>query len=332
MAPLPAARARQHSYQLLGQIYLTGVTNEVLPLVQAVPELAQALPEPCDLDEAAATHYQLFGFNVFPYEAIFLDESGLLGGEVTVSVRHSYHHFGYVDEAAGHGPDHIGQELAAMAFLCLAEAEALARGAGKTAVSRQHQQITFLQHHLLRWLPAFVHAVKTQDDAFYTAVAKLTLAFIDDHYQSLLLATGQLPEKWAMPSSPCGLNDEETGLKDIAKFLTTPVYSGLFFSRDDVGRLARHLDLPRGFGDRQQLLTNLMRTAVQYDQFSTWLKVLETAAGDWQTAYQAQAAHKPWLLPFVQPWQERAAQTISHITYMQSELETDHEQHNRHDH
>ncbi len=309
---------------------MTGITNGVLPVIQAVPELAQALPKPFDLDEAAAAHYQLFGFNVFPYEAIFLDESGLLGGEVTASVRHCYHHWGYVDEVTEHSPDHIGQELAAMAFLCLAEAEALARGAGETAASRQHQQIAFLQHHLLRWLPPFVLAVKAQGDGFYTAVAELTLAFIDDHYQSLLSATGRLPEKWAMPP-PYELNDEETGLKDIAKFLATPAYSGIFFSRDDVGRLAHHLDLPRGFGDRQQLLTNLMRTAVQYDQFSTWLKVLEAAVGECQTAYQTQVAHKPWLLPFVQPWQERAAQTISHITHMQNKVESYNEQHSRRD-
>ncbi len=320
LTPISAAQARHYSYQLFSRLYLAGITDETWPMVQAVPGLARALPEPFILDEAAAVHYQLFGLNVFPYEAIFLDDSGLLGGPITESVAHSYYRFGYMNAAATDNLDHVGQELAAMAFLCQAEAEALARGENKTAVSWQYHQITFLQHHLLRWLVPFVQAVQAQDSSFYTAVSQLTLTIIYDHYEHLAATTKQLPKEWALPAPPMLLDNEKTGLKEIAHYLMTPAYSGIFWGRDDVSRLARQLNLPRGFGDRQQLLTNLMRTAVQYEQFAALLRALETAVKMQQDTYQAQAEAMPLWQPFLLPWQEKVTQAGTLLTRMEQKI------------
>lgn len=329
MAPTQVAQARHHSYRLISQLFLAGITKELLTLVQAVPELARKLPEPFDLDEAAAVHYQLFGFNVFPYESIFLDDSGLLGGRMAEAVLSSYDHFAFEAEAADYAPDHIGQELAALAFLCLAEAEASANGAGERVAALRSHQITFLQNHLLRWLPPFVLAVKEQGNDFFAAVAELTMALLYDHYQSLSSETGLSPGEWALPEPPYLLGDDGTGLKEIAAYFSMPAYSGIFLGRDNVGRLARRLELPRGFGDRRQLLTNLMRSAAQYDQFLAIMKALETAVLDWQTAYRLRADEMPLLQPFVQRWQERATDTIHLITQLKDNLTTYSEYHSR---
>ncbi|MCP4360354.1 MAG: molecular chaperone TorD family protein [Chloroflexi bacterium] len=320
LAPKQAALARRRSYKLLSQLLSQGLTKETLPLVQAVSDLAGYLPERFNFDEAAAVHYQLFDFNLFPFETIFLDDSGLLGGRITESVAYSYHAFGFQVETAAHNPDHIRQELAALSFLCLAETDALAKGDGGTVVSHRRQQIKFLQHHLLRWLSPFVLAVQAQKDAFYTAVAHLTLALIYDHYQDLLSEIERVPEAWTLPTPPDFLADDKTGLKEIAAYFMMPAYSGIFVSRDNVGRLARQLNLPRGFGDRQQMLSNLMHTAVQYDLFPALLNGLETTITDWQKAYHATIVEMPLLEPFTAVWSARTQQTLRLLTHMQTQL------------
>lgn len=319
---MSAAQARHHSYRLISQLFLTGVIGELLQLIQAVPELARHIPEPFDLDEAAAAHYRLFGLNVFPYESIFLDDSGLIGGRLTEGVLHSYHHFGFEDEFAEYPPDHIGQELAAMAYLCLAESEALANEDEDRVAVVQSHQASFLQNHLLRWLMPFVLSVKEQGNEFYTAVSNLLTALIYDHYQSLSSESGLFVQEWSLHDFPNLLNDSGTGLKEIAAFFSIPAYSGIYLSREDVGRLARRLKLPRGFGDRRQLLTNLMRSAGQYEQFPALMKALETTLLDWQKAYGSLLDRMPQLQPFVKPWQERTTNTIQLIARLQENLAT----------
>ncbi len=293
----------------------------MLPTVQAVSELGDHLPDPFDADEAAATHYQLFDFNVFPYESIFLDSSGLLGGQITDAVTAHYRQFGFAVELSAHNPDHMGQELAALSFLCQLEADALQRAVVQDAVAFREQQLRFLQAHLLLWLPPFTLAIRQQGDDFYTAVANLTLALVTDHYQSLLGDTTFTLDKDASPSIPNLLDEDKTGLKEIAAFLITPVYSGFFLSRDDIGRLARGFDLPRGFGDRQQLLTNLLRTAVQYDQFSLVIIALQTAVTEWQTTYRTISQENPLLTPFTASWLIKTEHTLHLLGHMQTQLE-----------
>ena len=80
LSPQQLAQSRSHSYTMFSRLVLEGVTAELLPYVRAIPELAAALPHPYAPDAAAAQHHDLFKFHLFPYAAIFLDASGLLGG------------------------------------------------------------------------------------------------------------------------------------------------------------------------------------------------------------------------------------------------------------
>ena len=74
------SQARHHGYVLFGRLLLEGLTPELLPFVQQIPELATAVPKFYD-DDIAAAHYQsIFGFNLFPFQSIFLDGSGSSGG------------------------------------------------------------------------------------------------------------------------------------------------------------------------------------------------------------------------------------------------------------
>ena len=95
----------------------------------------------------------------------------------------------------------------------------------------------------------------------------------------------------------------------MPRYLLLPALSGIYLSRDDIGQLGRQFDLPRGFGSREMMLLNLLRTAVQYDALPSLLTALQETCRNWQTNYQTLISQYPKAALFIQPWQARAAAT-----------------------
>lgn len=275
------ALARSHTYRLLSQLYLGGVTAELLPTLQTLPPLATHLS--ADLEITSAEHLALFTFQLFPYESFFLDRSGLLGGLVTEGVWQSYRSGGYLPPTHDTSPDHLGHELGFLAFLCVAEAEAWEDG--KTAVVHQIQrrQTHFLQTHLLRWLPPVLVAIDRYPAPFFQAVAQITAGLIAHHTQNVPPINAN--DLFCLPFAAPGLNDEKTRLPDITRYLLTPAESGWFFSRAEIGFLAQQLNLPRGFGSRQEMLLKLFQTAGQYEAVPALLMELMGLVVQWQQVY-----------------------------------------------
>ncbi|RMH50021.1 MAG: hypothetical protein D6685_18495 [Bacteroidetes bacterium] len=308
--------ARRRAYAWLAEVYQHGLTDALRPVLAAVPDLAGALPEPFDADEAAAAHYRLFGRDVLPYASVFLDAAGRLGGAVTEAVQHAYLRAGWTTVRHDEAADHLAQELAFLAFLIGAEAEARADGhAAEAARMRRHAR-AFLDAHLLPWLPAFVQAVRQQEDPFYTALAGLTLELALDH-RAVLGAAGGAPRP-ALPPPPPLLEEDRTGLKDIATYLVTTAWSGLYLGQADLARLGRTVQVPRGFGARAQTMHHLLETAVTFDRVPAVLDALRERAAAWQAAYEALAADHPVLREIAAAWQERLAATVHLLGRMQA--------------
>ena len=318
------ALARSRAYGLLSQLYLTGVTPNNLIQVRAVPELAGKLVSPAgkvpayEIDEAAADHHHLFGFNVHPYQSYFLDPAGLLGGPVTESVIQCYGRSGFQPETSAESADHIGFELGFLATLCAAESEALEANAAQQI---QERQFAFLHEHLLRWIGPLTLAIDQQDQPFYSAVTDVTLDLLQEQAAGLEAHFGRpAKEKIAPTNIPDLLADEKTGLKQIADFLLTPLYSGIYLSRDDIGRLARRQAVPRGFGDRRVLLLNLLRTAANYDALGEIINDLGGMARRWEGAH-AEMADRPGIGAYAASWRSRAAGTVELLAQMHSRIE-----------
>jgi TorA maturation chaperone TorD len=311
------ALARSRAYDLFGHLVREGLTPDMLLAVRSIPELADVVPNPCDADTAAADHYDLFGLNVYPCASFFLDASGRLGGPVTDLVRHQLQRVGLASDAES--ADHLGHELAYLALLAGAEADAHADDVDTEVQRMQHLQRQFLDGHLLWWLPPFVRAVRQHGHPFYATLADLTWALVVDHRAKLGgEAAGTLtPEPDDSPVDLLG--DEATGLKDIARFLMTPVWSGLVLSRDDIARLGRSAQLPRGFGDRTQMLTTLLRSAAEYDGLGAVLTRLIQQVDDWRAHYQSVDAEGAWTLDAVTAfWQTRLDTTEAVINRMRT--------------
>ena len=317
LAPEEMALARSHTYALLSRLYQVGLTAELRPYALAL--LGTAVPEAFgadfDADQAAAAHYGLFSLDLFPFQSIFRDAAGLLGGEESAQVRAAYAEAGYYVDAEA---DHVGQELAFLAFLCGAEAEAPQDGPADAARARARQK-RFLEAHLLSWLPPFTAALGHTGQPFYAALGELTLAFVADH--AAALGPELVPGGRPLPAPPALLAEARTSLKDIAAQLVTPPSSGLYLGRGAIGRLGRAHRLPRGFGGRQQMLANLLHTAVQYDSLDGVLGGLTAVVQEWQTTYANQTAQHPHLVPFIAVWQERLRATAQLLNNMQVQIE-----------
>ncbi|MCS6843429.1 MAG: molecular chaperone TorD family protein [Caldilineales bacterium] len=329
-----AALAYARAFQLFAELYRSGLTPALLEQVQALPELAAVAPHPYVPDEAAASFHTLFGLNVFPYQSIFLDPAGLLGGPETDRVRVSYRGMGFAADEASEPADHLAYELDALAFLCHAEAEAWEDGRGDMAARAQQLQADFLKEHLLRWLPAFVAAVQRQGDPFYAQLADLTLALAVERRRGLAeqqIAAGRPAGDGAVlvlrprpgvngaaadptAETPAGrverlLADPQTDLDAIAGFLLTPPYSGLFLSRRDIGQLGRSAEAPHGFGERRQMLRTFLRSAAEFDRFPAAVAALAGVADDTAAALRRLAADNAEAAELVEPWLERLAAT-----------------------
>ncbi|MDH5506064.1 MAG: molecular chaperone TorD family protein [Anaerolineae bacterium] len=318
--------ARSHTYDLFSRLYLHGLTPELLPYVLEVPELAAALPrvpQPAgaaitaafEADRAAADHYQLFGFEVFPFQSVFLDETANLGGAITQAVLDFYRQAGFAPPSSGESPDHIGMHLACLSFLCAAEADALEDGLADQAARMRAWQRRLLYEHLLPWLPVFTQAVIHYGQPFYAALAEMTLDLILEHAAGL---GGRPAAPFVLPQPPELLGNQKTGLKQIAAYLVTPAYSGCFLSRAAISRLARQHKIPRGFGARWQLLENTLRAAAGFDALPGVLTDLRAELDQSAAAYQALAAEYPVVVDIAQVWLARLAETQSLLAQMQA--------------
>ncbi|MBK8541517.1 MAG: molecular chaperone TorD family protein [Ardenticatenia bacterium] len=161
--------AHARALQLLGRLWVEELRLEDLPLLAALPELADSLDRAgsADLTELAAEHQRLFGFNLPPYESVFLDPSGMLDAPATARLRALYRDAGWAPPAGlrAAADDHLGLQLLALADMAAGGQEALAE--------------RLLTEHLALWAPLCVAALRRlQPHPFYQTLGALSLGLL----------------------------------------------------------------------------------------------------------------------------------------------------------
>lgn len=302
MSALESALARSRLYTLFAHLYRAGLTPDLLPLLAQLPGLAEHLPHPFHADEAAAEHYQIFGRAIPPHQSLFLDPSGLLGGAMAESVESSYRQLGFAPARGATGPDEISEELALLAFLAAAEADAWADGLKQEAERVHTLQQGFLVDHLLRWIFPFALAVQQENSSFFGALAELTVELTVEQSRSLDFSGHRQPD-FALPRPPEILQNQSSGLREIADYLTCPPLSGVYLSQESIRRVARSLGLPAGFGSRAERLEGLLRSAAQYEQMGQLSEALHALWDGWHADYDGAIENSPHLRAFIHPWQ-----------------------------
>lgn len=304
---------------LIRRVLLRGITADLLDDLRSSPALAEAAglqpgaPGSTDLDAWAAEHYDLFGMNVFPNAAAYLDPSGMLGGAVAESVQAIYRQAGAKPSSPADGPDHIGNEIGLLLALEPGLDHPVSGGDGHL----KPLAIRLWQDHLGPWLPPFHKAVRDHGSPFYAAVVEALLALLSERMPALPETAGPAePEAAVSPEQL--IAEPETRLRDIAGFLLTPALSGVAISRADIARFGRRTRLPRGFGDRRQMLTNLLRTSAEYDQLTDILQLVDEALHGWVEHYAGYEKRYPSLAPAARRWRRRAEGARALIAGMQA--------------
>lgn len=121
-----------------------------------------------------------------PYESVYLGE-GRVMGVATQKVMNHYLKAGFaLNEEYGGPPDYIGTELKFLALASYREAESWKKGDKREALRLLKVQKTFLEEHVLAWVPKFCDVMlKEADTDFYRGVAKLTRGYLSQDVEQL---------------------------------------------------------------------------------------------------------------------------------------------------
>lgn len=307
MTDTPSSRrllgAQSRAYGLMARLLLRGVDDVAWARIRDLPELWPSPDEPPVRDELAAEHHATFHLGVFPYAGAFLSPEATAGA-LSDRVSAYYERVGFsprLDEVAA---DHLGVMLAFLSFATGAQADALEDG--KLEIARKLEQTAgeFIESCLLSWMPSLHVAIESTGATFWADVVGMALALVAE--QRGRMRQPQRPCELPAAASP--LDDEKTGLRGVAEFLLTPALSGLFLSRADISRLGRHHDVPRGFGNRAMMLTNLLRNAVDLGELAALLGTLDSLLTDRARAL-GKLADVHGLHAHAEPWRKRMLAT-----------------------
>lgn len=119
------------------------------------------------------------GGAAFPYESVYTSEDGLVMQDARDDVVALYREKGLAVEGVVEPEDHIAFEFEFMGELIREGRQAaLEKDEGALAASLEEQR-SFMQRHLLNWVPEFCGDVKLYaDTAFYGAIASVTAGFL----------------------------------------------------------------------------------------------------------------------------------------------------------
>ncbi|MBW2463698.1 MAG: molecular chaperone TorD family protein [Deltaproteobacteria bacterium] len=253
------ARGRGRAYALLADLVSRGPTASTLPPARTSAVLAEALDSYADLDDAAADHQHVFGLSVPPFEGVYRDPEGQVGGACTDRLRDRYAALGFAHDPRGEGVEHLSTQLRALAFLSVAEADAREDDATPQLDAVCDLARDFLDAHLLLWLPSFAVAARAAGRALPTAIVDQIMDVVVIHRQGL-----DVPDDHAnyqLQGEPLDLDDPAVGIREIAAALAVPARIGALLTRDDIARVGRGQRVPRGFGERRTTIHNLLNSA-----------------------------------------------------------------------
>lgn len=283
MDGLTRAAARAAGLRLLAAAFDAPPAGEDLSRLTQVSRLP-------DLDEEAVAeeHCAVFDRDVVPLAGLFLDAEGRGGGPL---VAYLAQHFQSLGAPTPTTPESLPAQLRGLAWLCAAEADARTDDRDAEVRRMRGMQRRWLDAVLLPWLPAFVAAVARTGRPWATGLAAETQDLC--LHLRADLGPGEEPEGPPGPEVP-DLDAASTDLGAIARWLSTPAASGLFLGRHVLERLGRSTEVPKGFGGRQLMLGNLLRSAAHLDAFGAVLDGLDAEVAAYRAELPAGGIGAPW--------------------------------------
>lgn len=292
--------------RLLADLVDYGPTASVYDAWQAFPELEELWPGTGDPDGDAAAHQEVFGFNLLPYAGVFLDDAEN-GGRSPDTIAQLFLQAGFEPESNDLRPDHLASELRFLAFLL----EGGPRGASEAA--------GFLDGHLLAWLPPFVFAADRS--TAYGPSVRFLLDWVLEQRRRIAARLGSAggAGRADLGAVHSIMDDDRTGVREIASFLTTPVRCGFYIGRGDLAFLAHDAGMPGGFGGKRLMMENVLRSAALYDGLGPVFDRLDALAARNAQGW-ADLDHAPGVEAWAAAWTERLVGTRAVLAEMRERL------------
>jgi TorA maturation chaperone TorD len=313
---------KQVAFHLLGHFWLDEVHPGDLSMLANLPELGRTIPETTDavLKDLAVEFQRLLGFNLPPYESVFIDPSAMLDAPATARVQAFYRQAGWAPPRGlrSGAADHLGLEM-------LAEADLW----GSPFADR------LLTAHLALWGPIFCLTLqRLKPHPFYSRLAELTLELCLSNLNMV-----NSPDGWdpfpVLPPPPVyrGTFDLEPeadeiqgtdlikrpqgeGLQATLVRLLTPCTAGLYITRQDLANLGMALELPGFVGERRMLLKNLLTLASQYEVLPALFQHLDQLIQQCQMEYAGLADQYPRWGIYARGWCSRLDKTRTYLNML----------------
>ncbi len=293
MTPWEAAVARAQAYKLFGEVIGRGIQPKHIEMLATTEDIREGLQRfrkdeggGIDLDKLAVDHHTLFGMNVPPFAGIFLTDEMHTGGADyyrTPALRAVLLRGG---DAAGREVESLSTQLLVLSELCTVEATCLENRQAKAVSTIERDQFMLLHVGIFSYFPAFFLALHFLGHPVYAPLARLLWALTVSHIEELGAGSCVWEDVWKdMPrldaEGPPPLTDENTGLRDILRYILTPHRSGWFLMRRDIQKLAHALDIPVAPVSRREALETLFYGAIDRGCTSELLARLGGIAHKW---------------------------------------------------
>lgn len=298
-------RARAHAYGLLARLILKGADPKLLGEIRRTPGLRDGFVDTTDDEALAADHYQLFGMLAPPYSTAYLVTTPEAKDGVVEAIRSACSSAGFRPTLSDVSQDHLGMLLAFLSFADHAAADAAEDDLDSVATDLEALVAQFIDRWVLSWLPVWVVAAARHGGA-WGDLARLIGAFVAAHRKELNHPV-QAPAPERTDFAHDLLDDPATDLRRVGAWLATPRQAGLWFSRADIADIARRHGAPCGFGQREQLLENLLKSAANYGELPGVAEALEERCRELAAALEDSGVDGELL----RPWRDASKHTAN---------------------
>jgi hypothetical protein len=297
---------------LISHLFFTGLTEEMLNAGWDMSVFVDDLPE--SAIEGQSLHAEVFLHQLPPFMSIFVSATQYPDLTIREQIVRRYKSYG-VDglmQSNSSVADHIGALLNAFTALIEQQVDALEQGdePGAKKIGQRSQQL--LRESILPWLPPFYLALTEVSPGFYAQWLEMFLLRIQT--EGMLPKPG-LQRSFVKPFD--AISDPETGMRQIREWLLVPSRCGVYLTPKMLRQMGSILELPSGFGRREEMLDNLLRSAGEYDKLDEILALLVDHFADCGDLYEQLMIGFPGLSPYIKPWLEATDQSIESLTKME---------------
>jgi len=190
----------------------------------------------------------IFLEQLYPYASVYLDTSGMMGGDARDRVAGFWRALGEVPPAE---PDHLGTLMGAYANLAEAAAGEVD---GRRSAALEHARAAFLWEHILSWLPLWLAKLAQIGSPCYLAWGRTFEAWLAAEAAALALP-GELPAQLLAVEPLEPPDDDPDG---FIGGLLSPARAGFIVTPTDLAVVAESAAVGLRAGERRYALKALL--------------------------------------------------------------------------